>query len=71
MKFLDQAKVHVKAGGGGAGAVSFRREKFIEFGGPDGGDGGRGRGHRPDDGLEHGPVLLLLRRGPRWGPPGF
>lgn len=42
MKFLDQAKVYVKAGDGGAGAVSFRREKFIEFGGPDGGDGGRG-----------------------------
>ncbi len=42
MKFLDQAKVYVRAGDGGAGAVSFRREKFIEFGGPDGGDGGRG-----------------------------
>ena len=42
MKFLDQAKVYVKAGDGGAGCVSFRREKFIEFGGPDGGDGGRG-----------------------------
>ncbi|MBX9990839.1 GTPase ObgE [Phreatobacter oligotrophus] len=42
MKFLDQAKVYVKSGAGGAGAVSFRREKFIEFGGPDGGDGGRG-----------------------------
>jgi GTP-binding protein len=42
MKFLDQAKIWVKAGDGGAGAVSFRREKFIEFGGPDGGDGGRG-----------------------------
>jgi GTP-binding protein len=42
MKFLDQAKVFVKAGDGGAGCVSFRREKFIEFGGPDGGDGGRG-----------------------------
>ena len=42
MKFLDQAKVFVKSGDGGAGAVSFRREKFIEFGGPDGGDGGRG-----------------------------
>ncbi|MEJ8569897.1 GTPase ObgE [Microbaculum marinum] len=42
MKFLDQAKVYVKAGNGGAGCVSFRREKFIEFGGPDGGDGGRG-----------------------------
>jgi GTP-binding protein len=42
MKFLDQAKVYVRAGDGGAGAVSFRHEKFIEFGGPDGGDGGRG-----------------------------
>ena len=42
MKFLDQAKVYVKAGDGGAGVVAFRREKFIEFGGPDGGDGGRG-----------------------------
>src|SRR5215475_6641608 len=38
MKFLDQAKIYVKAGDGGAGAVSFRREKFIEFGGPDGGN---------------------------------
>lgn len=42
MKFLDQAKVHIRSGDGGAGSVSFRREKFIEFGGPDGGDGGRG-----------------------------
>jgi len=42
MKFLDQAKIYLKSGDGGAGAVSFRREKFIEFGGPDGGDGGRG-----------------------------
>src|ERR671917_2096495 len=42
MKFLDQAKVFIRSGSGGAGAVSFRREKFIEFGGPDGGDGGRG-----------------------------
>ena len=42
MKFLDQAKVYIKAGDGGAGCISFRREKFIEFGGPDGGDGGRG-----------------------------
>ncbi|BBF94685.1 GTPase ObgE [Blastochloris tepida] len=42
MKFLDQAKVYVKAGDGGNGCASFRREKFIEFGGPDGGDGGRG-----------------------------
>ena len=44
MKFLDQAKLYIKAGDGGPGSVSFRREKFIEFGGPDGGDGGRG-GH--------------------------
>jgi GTP-binding protein len=42
MKFLDEAKIYVKAGDGGAGSVSFRREKFIEFGGPDGGDGGKG-----------------------------
>ena len=42
MKFLDQAKIYVRAGDGGAGSVSFRREKFIEFGGPDGGDGGKG-----------------------------
>ena len=42
MKFLDQVKIHLKAGDGGAGSTSFRREKFIEFGGPDGGDGGQG-----------------------------
>jgi GTP-binding protein len=42
MKFLDQAKIYIRSGNGGAGSVSFRREKFIEFGGPDGGDGGRG-----------------------------
>jgi GTP-binding protein len=42
MKFLDEAKVHIRSGDGGAGCVSFRREKFIEFGGPDGGDGGKG-----------------------------
>ncbi len=42
MKFLDQVKVYVRSGNGGAGAVSFRREKYIEYGGPDGGDGGRG-----------------------------
>jgi Obg family GTPase CgtA len=42
MKFLDQAKIFIKAGRGGAGSASFRREKFIEFGGPDGGNGGAG-----------------------------
>src|SRR5215813_40959 len=42
MKFLDQTKIYIRSGNGGAGAVSFRREKFIEYGGPDGGDGGRG-----------------------------
>ena len=42
MKFLDQCKIYLKSGDGGRGAMSFRREKFIEFGGPDGGDGGKG-----------------------------
>jgi len=42
MKFLDQAKVYIRSGSGGPGCISFRREKFIEYGGPDGGDGGRG-----------------------------
>ncbi len=44
MKFLDQAKVYIRSGNGGAGCVSFRREKYVAYGGPDGGDGGRG-GH--------------------------
>ncbi len=44
MKFLDEARVYIRSGNGGAGSISFRREKYIEFGGPDGGDGGRG-GH--------------------------
>ena len=51
MKFLDQVKIYVKAGNGGSGSPSFRREKFIEFGGPDGGDGGKG-----------GSVILISER---------
>ena len=42
MKFLDQAKVFIASGTGGSGIISFRREKYVEFGGPDGGDGGKG-----------------------------
>src|SRR5579875_3898365 len=42
MKFLDQAKIYLRSGDGGDGVVAFRREKYLEFGGPDGGDGGRG-----------------------------
>ena len=42
MKFLDLVKIHIRAGSGGNGAISFRREKFIERGGPDGGNGGNG-----------------------------
>ena len=51
MKFLDQVKIYIKAGNGGDGSPSFRREKFIEFGGPDGGDGGNG-----------GSVILISER---------
>ena len=42
MKFLDEAKIFLQSGAGGNGCVSFRREKYIEYGGPDGGDGGNG-----------------------------
>ena len=42
MKFLDQAKIFIQSGNGGSGCVSFRHEKYIEFGGPNGGDGGKG-----------------------------
>ena len=42
MKFLDQVKIYIKAGNGGDGSPSFRREKYVEYGGPDGGDGGKG-----------------------------
>ena len=51
MKFLDQAKVFIRSGDGGAGCISFRREKYVEFGGPDGGDGGKG-----------GSVILISER---------
>jgi GTP-binding protein len=60
MKFIDEVQLHVRSGNGGSGAVSFRREKFVPFGGPDGGDGGRG-GHvtlRAEPGLN---TLVDLR----------
>ena len=49
--FTDYAKIYVSSGKGGNGAVSFRREKYIAAGGPDGGDGGKGGGHRPFRGV--------------------
>src|SRR4051812_50120629 len=65
MKFLDEAKVYIRSGDGGNGCVAFRREKFIEFGGPSGGNGGRGGGglvgggdrpHTPIDYPHHQPL---------------
>lgn len=60
MKFLDQAKVYIKSGDGGGGSVSFRREKYIEYGGPDGGDGGRG-GDVIAEAVEHLNTLIDYR----------
>ena len=60
MKFLDRAKIFVKAGDGGNGCLSFRREKFLEFGGPDGGDGGRG-GSIYIEGVNHLNTLIDYR----------
>lgn len=60
MKFLDRAKIYVQSGAGGAGCLSFRREKFIEFGGPNGGDGGRG-GHVWAEAVENLNTLIDFR----------
>ena len=60
MKFLDQAKVYIKAGNGGNGCVSFRREAYVEFGGPNGGDGGRG-GHVYAEAVEGLNTLIDFR----------
>lgn len=60
MKFLDQAKVYIKAGDGGNGCVSFRREAYVEFGGPNGGDGGRG-GHVYAEAVEGLNTLIDFR----------
>ncbi len=60
MKFLDRAKIYIESGSGGAGCLSFRREKFIEFGGPNGGDGGRG-GHVFAEAVENLNTLIDFR----------
>src|SRR5580765_6555153 len=60
MKFLDQAKIYCRSGDGGNGVIAFRRERFIEFGGPDGGDGGRG-GHIIFEAVENLNTLIDFR----------
>ena len=60
MKFLDQAKIFIKSGDGGSGCVGFRREKYIEFGGPDGGDGGHG-GNITSDNISPRHLLNIKR----------
>src|SRR5664279_49857 len=60
MKFLDQAKIYCRSGDGGDGVVAFRRERFIEFGGPDGGDGGRG-GHVEFEAVQNLNTLIDFR----------
>lgn len=60
MKFLDRARIHIESGAGGAGCLSFRREKFVEYGGPNGGDGGRG-GHVFAEAVENLNTLIDFR----------
>ena len=60
MQFLDQAKIYIQSGKGGNGCISFRREKYIEFGGPDGGSGGKG-GDIIFEGFKNGIVYLTLK----------
>ena len=67
MKFLDQAKIYIRSGNGGAGSVSFRREKFIPNGGPDGGDGGHGL---PITLSDDNPMGEFGGWGLRWAPGG-
>ena len=67
MKFVDEVKITVKAGNGGSGSASFRREKFVAFGGPDGGDGGDGGHwldiHLPSLARSSSVILVLLPSG--------
>ena len=68
MKFIDEVEIQVGAGDGGAGAVSFRRESHVPFGGPDGGDGGRGGDVVVEADAQLG-TLLEFRHRPRWQAP--